>query len=200
MLSERVHTLAVPRRHEVERLLSRMEHPRALHVDVEHGEIDELRLLFVGDLGDRTRQLFLPGLAADGDDLPGLDVGAEAHDELGQRSDRLRVGHGQDTSRTAVPVGGRRDSGEKDRPRAGAVPGMRASGGAAGPGAGLTRERCPLGHQKRDSEYNVRAQGARELANRFTSLPGGRGAGDARLGGRRRGRAGLTRERCPPGQ
>jgi hypothetical protein len=52
-------------------------------VDIEGGEVDELRLLPVGDFRDGSYQILLAWLGADREDLPGLNIGAEAHNQLG---------------------------------------------------------------------------------------------------------------------
>ena len=89
MLAERPHPVAVPRRHEVERLLGRVEHARTLQMNVEDREIDEPRLLPVGNIRDGAREILLARLGADRQNLARLDVGAESHHQLGQASDGL---------------------------------------------------------------------------------------------------------------
>ena len=88
LVAEREHPLAEPRRDELERVLRGVLEPRALDVDVEVGRVDELRAVAVGAGGERAHDLLLADLAADRDDLAGLDVGAEADEQVGEALQR----------------------------------------------------------------------------------------------------------------
>ena len=81
-LAEREHPLAVPRRHVVERVLGGVQDARALDLQVEQLDVDELRARAVGALGDRPREVELARLGRDRDDLPRLHVGGEVDDEV----------------------------------------------------------------------------------------------------------------------
>ena len=87
VLAERAHPLPVPGRHEPERVGSGVQRSDALEMDVEHGQVDELGAGLVRRLRDRARERLLSGFGAEAHDLTGLDVGAEADDQLGQRVD-----------------------------------------------------------------------------------------------------------------
>ena len=87
VLAERAHPLSVPGGHEPERLGSGVQRADALEMDVEHVQVDELGAGLVGGLRDRARERLLPGLGAEAHDLTGLDVRAEADDQLGERVD-----------------------------------------------------------------------------------------------------------------
>ena len=65
--------------------------PGALDPRVEPRDVHELRAVLVRALRDRADQVLLAWLAADRDDLPLLDVGAEADGEVGEAGDRCRV-------------------------------------------------------------------------------------------------------------
>ena len=84
LVTQREHAVAEPRWDEVERLGRRVQGASALQIRVEDGEVDVPGTPFVGDLGDGAGQRLLARLGADGDDLIGLDVGAEADDQLGE--------------------------------------------------------------------------------------------------------------------
>ena len=71
-----VSAVAVPRRHELERLRVGVLDARALHIRVEVVDVDEFRAAVVGGGGDRPRQLLVPELGLDEHDLPRLHVGA----------------------------------------------------------------------------------------------------------------------------
>ena len=65
-------------------------------------DVDELRARLVGLVGDRAGEVLLAGLAADGDDLARLDVGADLHGELGERGGWSLVDHDGPASRARV--------------------------------------------------------------------------------------------------
>ena len=85
------HALAVPVRHEVERLLLRVLHARALDVRVVVGEVDEAGAVAVAAVGDRPREGLAPERRAQLDDLPGLHVGGEADDQVGVPAEQLGI-------------------------------------------------------------------------------------------------------------
>jgi hypothetical protein len=70
-----------------------VEDPRALDVQVELHDVDELRARAVGGLGDRAGHVELRRLGSDGDDLARLNVGGEANDEVGVAAQRVLVEH-----------------------------------------------------------------------------------------------------------
>jgi hypothetical protein len=76
--------LAVPRGHELERLVRRVLDPGPFDERIEVRDVDEPGSVPVGGRGDRARQRFLSELAADRDDLIRLHVCAEADGELRQ--------------------------------------------------------------------------------------------------------------------
>ena len=78
LVAQREHPLAVPGRHELERLRARVLDPGALDVGVEPADVDELRAVPVRARRQRAHEVLLAGLAADRDDLVLLHVGAEA--------------------------------------------------------------------------------------------------------------------------
>jgi hypothetical protein len=67
----------------------------ALDVDVERRHVDELRAVAVGRGGDRAGQRLLARLGPHRHHLPGLDVGGEAHGEVGEPLKLLGT-HGQE--------------------------------------------------------------------------------------------------------
>ena len=87
-LAEREQALAVPVGDEVEVLLARVLDAGALDPRVEPLDVDELRAAPVGALRDRADHVLLAGLAGDRDHLAGLDVGAEADDDVGEAAKR----------------------------------------------------------------------------------------------------------------
>ena len=72
-----------------------MLQPRPLDVYVEGGHVDEFRAVAIGRGGDRSGQRLLAGLGPESDDLSGLHVRREAHDEVGEPL-QLPVIHGQE--------------------------------------------------------------------------------------------------------
>ena len=76
--------LAVPRRHVLERVVGGVGDPGALDPRVEPRQIDELRALLVGPLGDRADEPLLARRPAQRDDLSRLQVGSEVDGELGE--------------------------------------------------------------------------------------------------------------------
>jgi hypothetical protein len=70
-----------------------VQDPRALDVQVEDRDVDELRSRAVGRVGDGARELELGRLAGDRDDLPGLDVRREADDEICEALERAGRGN-----------------------------------------------------------------------------------------------------------
>ena len=102
LVAERQHALAVPGGHELERLRARVLDPRALDVRIEPADVDELRAVPVGARGERAHEVLLAGLAADGDDLVLLHVGAEADDEVGEAREGGVVHPQQVTRRPAT--------------------------------------------------------------------------------------------------
>ena len=72
-----------PRRDEVERVVRRERDAFALEPLIEVEDVDVLRAALVGGARDPARQLFLPDVARDRDELPRLDVRAE-HREGGE--------------------------------------------------------------------------------------------------------------------
>src|SRR5439155_15317681 len=74
--------LAVPRRHELQRVLRRVGDAGALDPRIEPLHVDEARSQAIGLGGDRARQRLLARLTTDHDDLAGLDVRAETYGEL----------------------------------------------------------------------------------------------------------------------
>jgi hypothetical protein len=70
--------------HEVERVLRRGRDPLALQPLVEVEDVDPARASLVRRPGDLTGQCLLPDVARHADDLAGLDIRAEADDEVGE--------------------------------------------------------------------------------------------------------------------
>ena len=93
--------LPVPLGDEVERRRVGVLDPRALDVRVEPADVDELRAAPVRGRGERAHEVLLARLAADGHDLAGLHVGAEADDEVGEAREG-RVVHRPNPSRVAT--------------------------------------------------------------------------------------------------
>jgi hypothetical protein len=84
LATQRKPALAVPVRHELERVVRRVLDPGALHVGVEVGDVDETSASLVRTGGHPADQRCMLELAGDADDLSGLHVGAEADCELGE--------------------------------------------------------------------------------------------------------------------
>ena len=83
LLAQLQRALSVPRRDEVEHVVSGVLHTRALQVRVPVADVDELRTAPVCARSERSRQLLLAQAAADVDDLTRLDVCAEVDDQVG---------------------------------------------------------------------------------------------------------------------
>jgi hypothetical protein len=94
LLADREHPVREPGRDELERVVGGVSDPGTLDVGIEVLDIDELRPALVGALGDRPRELVLPVVGADGDDLSGLDVGAERDREVGELLRQVGAVHG----------------------------------------------------------------------------------------------------------
>ena len=84
---------AVPRRHEVERVLGGPLEPDPLHVRVEVPRVDEARAALVGRGGDQPRERRRARLGDDPDGLAGLHVGPDLDDQVGVAAEE-RVVHG----------------------------------------------------------------------------------------------------------
>ena len=140
LVAQREHAGAVPLGDELERLLARVLDPRALDPRVEPGDVDEPRAVAIGAGGDRAHQRLLTGLAADGDDLVVLNVGAEADDEVGEALERggihtrltLAITRARARARRtpARPAGGPSRERRAERARAGSRREGRAPAGA----------------------------------------------------------------------
>jgi hypothetical protein len=83
-VAELEHPLAVPLRHEIERVLGCELEAGFLDVRVEVDDIDEAGATFICALGDRPDDRLHAGLPFDRDDLPGLDIRAEVDGQLGE--------------------------------------------------------------------------------------------------------------------
>ena len=106
LAAELEHALAEPGGHEVERVLVGVLDARALDVQVEVRDVDELRAR-AGRRWRRARgsRSSLPISAPIGDDLAGLDVGGEADGEVGEALEGGRVvegAHAGDATRREV--------------------------------------------------------------------------------------------------
>ena len=84
LVAQRKQPLAEPRGHEIQRVVRCVRDPRALDVHVEVLHVHEFRPAPVCASGDGSRERLLSGLGADRHDLPGLDVGAEGNDQIGE--------------------------------------------------------------------------------------------------------------------
>jgi hypothetical protein len=89
VFAERKNLLADPRRYVLQRVGICKQHPGTLQMDVEHGQVDELRPAGVGSMSDRTRERLLTRLRKHRHDLTGLHVGAKAHGKLGEGTDEI---------------------------------------------------------------------------------------------------------------
>ena len=91
LVGEPLHPLLDPRRHEVERALVGVLEPLALDHVVPPEDVDVLRAQLVGSARDGVGDLLHAVVRSEAQDLAGLEIRAEADEQIGEAVDVLRA-------------------------------------------------------------------------------------------------------------